>query len=76
MKLRFIVVVGFLLSGCAGVNPYAKFYQDRTGNADITKSSRVVLSTGKPELFRGSDLDADYVRMELKSNLVYSPHPA
>ena len=62
MKLRLIAVVGLLLSGCAGGNPYVKFYQDRAG-VDLTKSPRVVFPTGKPELFRGSDLDADYVRM-------------
>lgn len=63
MKLRLIAVVGLLLSSCAGGNPYAKFYQDRSGRVDITKDPRVVLPTGKPELFRGTDLDADYVRM-------------
>lgn len=62
MKLHLIVVITLLLSGCAS-NPYAKFYQDRTGNADLKKSPRVVLPTGNPTVYSGGDLDADYIRL-------------
>jgi len=61
MKLRLIAVICLILSGCA--NPYAKFYQDKTGGEDLTRSPRVILSSDKPEQFRGNDQDADDIRM-------------
>ena len=60
-KLYVIAVISLLLVGCT--NPYAKFYQDRTGGVDIMKSPRVIVPTDKPQLFRGGDPDVDYFRM-------------
>jgi hypothetical protein len=50
------------LSGCA--NPYAKFYQDRTGGIDITKAPSVQLYNGEPKLFNGQNPDADGQKMQ------------
>lgn len=61
MRYLFVVLIGLLLSGC--VNAYSKFYQDRTGGMDLTTSPRVIISTDKPRLFRGNNLDDDYIRL-------------
>ncbi len=50
-----------LLAGCA--NPFVQFYQDGTGGTDLAKSPIVVLPTGEPKMFRGTDPEADYQRM-------------
>lgn len=50
-----------LLSGCAG--PFSQFYQDQTGGVDITTSTRFVISSDEPRLFRGDDPEKDIQRM-------------
>ncbi len=58
MVLLFSAVI--LLAGCA--NPFAQFYQDRTGGIDLTKAP-VILPTGEPKLFRGNDPKVDAQNM-------------
>ena len=55
------IIFCLLLVGCA--NPFAQFYQDATNGFDLTKSPIVVLPTGEPKMFQGSDQEADYQRM-------------
>jgi hypothetical protein len=47
--------------GCA--NPYANFYFDLTGGADLTTAPNVVLSNDEPRLTRGSNPDDDFINM-------------
>lgn len=61
MKRSAILVVALTLSGC--VNPYSKFYQDRTGGMDVTKAPNVVLYDGEPKLYTGQNPDEDRQRM-------------
>mgnify|MGYP001592191526 CR=1 FL=1 len=71
MIRQFIVVFGViaLLQGCA--TPFAQFYYDQTGGADITKLPSVVLPTGEPKVYRGNDQEQDALRMfEDNYNLV------
>ena len=63
---RLLILVGIviLLSGCATLeNPYSKFYQDRTGGVDLSKSDMVILPKGDPQIFTGSNVDADAQKM-------------
>jgi len=60
--IRIIVLIMVLvLTGCS--NPFVKFYQDRTGGFDLTKSPQAILPTGEPKLFQGSDPEIDFQRM-------------
>ena len=59
--LAIILCFILLLAGCA--NPYVRFYQDRTGGVDLTKSPMVVLLAGEPKLFQGTNPETDYPRM-------------
>ena len=56
-----LLLVALALTGCA--NPFVKYYQDRTGGVDLTKVPTVVLPTGEPKLFQGSNPEADHQRM-------------
>lgn len=62
MKRLAILLTMLALSGCA--NPYAKFYQDRTGGIDITKAPSVQLYNGEPKLFNGQNPDEDGQKMQ------------
>lgn len=71
MIRKFIVVFGLLalLQGCAA--PFAQFYYDQTGGADLSKLPSVVLPTGEPQVYRGSDQELDALKMlEDNYNLV------
>ena len=63
MIRRFIVTIGLmaLLQGCA--TPFAQFYYDQTGGKDLTKSPSIVLPTGEPQVYRGSDQEQDALKM-------------
>lgn len=61
MKRTILLLVVLVLTGCA--NPFVKFYQDKTGGIDLTKASNVVLSTGEPKSFQGSNPETDSQRM-------------
>ncbi|MGF6412398.1 PDZ domain-containing protein [Paraburkholderia sp. MM5482-R1] len=50
-----------VLVGCA--NPYAQYYNDRTGGIDITKATGVIVSHNPPVVLRGSDPETDYQAM-------------
>ncbi|WP_144162831.1 PDZ domain-containing protein [Paraburkholderia sp. BCC1885] len=50
-----------ILAGCA--NPYAQYYNDRTGGIDITKATGVIVSDTPPVIIRGSDPETDYQTM-------------
>ncbi len=66
-----MVVFGLLalLQGCAA--PFAQFYYDQTGGADLSKLPSVVLPTGEPQVYRGSDQEQDALKMfEDNYNLV------
>ncbi len=60
-KLLFIGVVVLFIQGCAA--PFSKFYCDRTGGVNITTVPTVVLSEGKPKLFRGNKEEDDSLKM-------------
>jgi hypothetical protein len=49
--------------GCATTNPFYQFYQDQTGGADITTVPTVVLPSGEPKIYSGSNVDADVQKM-------------
>jgi len=51
MRLGLLVAISLALSGCA--NMYEKYYKDRTGGGDLTRSSRVILSSDMPEQLSG-----------------------
>jgi len=55
------IFVAVLIAGCA--NPYAQYYNDRTGGIDVTKSPGVVVSHNPPVVIRGTDPDSDYQTM-------------
>src|ERR1700744_4879498 len=55
------LVVPLVLAGCA--NPYAQYYNDRTGGIDITKAPGVIVSHNPPVVLRGSDPETDYQAM-------------
>jgi len=61
MKSVIVFLIGLLLTGCAA-NGFVKYYQDRTGGADLTKAP-VIFPTGDPKLFAGGNPDADAQRM-------------
>lgn len=60
-KLLLIGAIALLIQGCAA--PFSKFYYDRTGGVDITTAPAVVLSEGKPKLFRGNKEEDDSLKM-------------
>lgn len=51
------------LMGCATMNPFNKFYQDRTGGFDVSTNPLCVLPTEEPKIYSGNDLDLDYQNM-------------
>ncbi|ANB73897.1 hypothetical protein AYM40_17145 [Paraburkholderia phytofirmans OLGA172] len=55
------LVVPLALAGCA--NPYAQYYNDRTGGIDITKAPGIIVSHNPPVVLRGSDPETDYQAM-------------
>lgn len=61
MKRAILLLVALVFTGCA--NPYVKYYQDKTGGIDLTKIPSVVLPTGEPKLFQGSDPESDHHRL-------------
>lgn len=63
MIQKLMVVFGLvaLLQGCA--TPFAQFYYDQTGGADLSKLPSVVLPTGEPQVYRGSDQEQDALKM-------------
>lgn len=61
MIRKILILVIIALTGCA--NPFVKYYQDRTGGIDLTKSSNIILPSGEPKLFQGSNQEADSQRM-------------
>lgn len=69
MIWRFLVILGVstLLQGCA--TPFAQFYHDQTGGADLTKLPSVVLPTGEPRVFRGNEPEQDALNM-LENNYI------
>lgn len=58
---RLILLIALLVTGCA--NPFAKFYQDRTGGIDLASSPYVVLPSGEPKLYQGTDPKTDQQSM-------------
>ncbi|NCA70503.1 MAG: PDZ domain-containing protein [Sphingobacteriia bacterium] len=56
-----LLVASTWLQGCA--TPFSEFYYDFTEGVDLTKDPRVVLPTGDPQLYRGTDPEQDAVRM-------------
>lgn len=71
MIRKFLVGFGVLalLQGCA--TPFAQFYYDQTGGADLSKLPSVVLPTGEPQVYRGNDQEQDALKMfEDNYNLV------
>lgn len=71
MIRKLMVAIGLLalLQGCA--TPFAQFYYDQTRGADLTKLPSVVLPTGEPQVYRGSDQEQDALKMlEDNYNLV------
>lgn len=64
MKKLILIFCVIFCAGCATLeNPYSKWYQDRTGGIDITKSPAVILPTGEPQIFSGNDVDKDAQKM-------------
>lgn len=61
VRAILLLVISFVLTGCA--NPFVKFYQDSTGGIDLTKAPSVVLPTGEPKLFQGSNPEIDHQHM-------------
>jgi hypothetical protein len=61
MTRTILLLIILALTGCA--NPFVKFYQDRTGGIDLTKVPTVILPTGEPKLFQGSNPDTDHQRI-------------
>ena len=64
--IRKVLVIGVLalLQGCA--TPFAQFYYDRTGGADLSKLPSVVLPTGELQVYRGNDQEQDALKMFAK----------
>ncbi len=62
-KLIAALLSVVLLQGCISTNPFAKFYYDQTGGADLSISPHVVSSSGKPQIYRGSDQEQDSLKM-------------
>lgn len=60
-KLLTVSLLSVLLQGCT--TPFSQFYYDKTGGADLTKLSSVVLPTGEPQVYRGGNPEQDSVRM-------------
>ena len=58
---HLVLLVALLMIGCT--NPFVKFYQDRTGGIDLTRSPLVHLPTSEPKLFQGSDPKGEHQRM-------------
>jgi len=50
-----------MFQGCA--TPFAQFYYDKTGGADLTKLPSVVLPTGEPQVYRGNKPEQDALKM-------------
>jgi len=68
-KLIVASLLSALLQGCA--TPFAQFYYDQTGGADLSKLPSVVLPTGEPQVYRGSDQEQDaLIMLEDNYNLV------
>jgi len=64
MKRLSWAAVFLLFTGCVGLqNPYNEFYQDRTGGINISQSPWVILPTGEPKLYSGSNPDIDSQKM-------------
>jgi hypothetical protein len=59
-KASVIVLLLFLLSGC---NPYTQFYTDFTNGRNITEDPDYIISSGKPKLIYGSNIQDDFKRM-------------
>jgi len=62
MKRALLTMLILFCSGCA-TNPFHQFYQDRTGGIDITTAPNIILSTGEPKIYSGSNLEADKQKM-------------
>jgi len=60
-KNLVVLFLAALLYGCT--SPFAQFYYDQTGGADLSKSPFVVFSTGEPIIYRGSNLDQEALKM-------------
>ena len=52
----------FISHGCAG-NPWSNFYHDQTGGIDTRRHSILNFSNEEPKIFRGTNIDADNLRM-------------
>lgn len=69
IRKLLVIMALVLLQGCAA--PFAQFYYDRTGGADLTKLPSVVLPAGEPQVYRGNDQEQDALKMfEDNYNLV------
>jgi len=60
--------IALLVQGCA--SPFSKFYQDQTGDVEITTSPNVVLSKEEPKLVRGTNQEEDALNMREAGYLV------
>jgi len=61
MRRTILLVMVLALIGCT--NPFTKYYQDRTGGVDLSTWPNVILPTGEPKLFQGSNQDTDIETM-------------
>lgn len=59
--MKRIVILLALCLGLGCKNPYADFYHDSTGGADMSKVAEQV--QGKPKVFRGQNPEMDYINM-------------
>ncbi len=59
---KIIIVSILIITGCT--SPYSKFYVDKTGGVDITKST---INTGDVEVRHGANVDSD-IRSMLENN--------
>lgn len=72
MKYVLFFMILFNSTACAK-NPYSQFYQDLTGDIDITKSSKVILSKEEPTMTFGTgvaNIEEDTRRMLEKGYLL------
>lgn len=64
MRKLFIALLFLIFCvGCATTNPFYQFYQDQTGGADITTIPIVILPSGEPKIYSGSNAESDSQKM-------------
>jgi len=59
-KALFLLPFFFFFAGC---NPYTQFYTDFTGGRNITEDPNYIISSGKPKLLYGGNVQDDFKRM-------------